>query len=101
MAVLVEEAEGTLLRLVALAGQVLQGLATGGLLAAADDATVLVLDQVCLGEATGGVLGGAVVNLGLVANSDRGGHLIFRGQNLIAESGRKRNGRSSIGRGRG
>lgn len=76
-AVLVEQPEGALARLVALAGQVLQGLATGGLLAAADDAAVLVADQVGLGEPPGGVLGGAVVHLGLGADSDGGGHLIL------------------------
>jgi len=75
-AVLVEQPESALLRLVALAGQVLQGLATSGLLAAADDAAVLVLDQIGLDQTAGGVLGSAVVNLGLGANSDGIGHLI-------------------------
>ena len=73
-AVLVEQPEGTLLRLVALAGQVLQGLATGGLLATADDATMLVLHQIGLDQTTGGVSSSAVENLGLGANSDGVGH---------------------------
>lgn len=74
---LVEQPEGTLLRLVALAGQVLQGLAAGEHLAAAHDAAVLVLDEVLLLEATGGVLGAAVENLGLGANCDHVRHLIL------------------------
>ncbi len=75
-AILVEQAEGTLLRLVALAGQILQGLATGGLLAAADDPAALVLHQIGLGEAAGGVVGRAVVDLGLGADGDGVGHSI-------------------------
>ena len=67
-----------LARLVALADQELQGLLAGGLLAAADDATVLVLDEVGLGETAGGLLRGAVVDLGLGTNSDgKLGHLIL------------------------
>ncbi len=73
---LVEQTEGTLLGLVALAGQVLQGLLAGHHLAAAHNATVLVLDEILLLQATGGVLGGAVEYLSLGANSDHLGHLI-------------------------
>jgi len=76
--VLVEEAEGALLRLVALAGQVLEGLAAGRLLLAAHNATVLVLDEVRLDQATGGVLGSSVEDLGLGANGRDFGHLILR-----------------------
>lgn len=82
-AVLVEEAEGTLLGLVALAGQVLEGLATSGLLLAAYNAAVLVLDQVRLDEATGGVLGSSVKDLGLGANGRNFGHLILRTRFLV------------------
>jgi len=85
-AALAEQLEGALARLVALAGQVLQGLAAGGLLAAADDATVLVLHQLRFGEPTGGVLGGAVVDLGLGANRDGGSHLILWGA-ILSRSG--------------
>jgi hypothetical protein len=75
-AVLLEEAEGTLASLVALAGQELQGLLAGEHLATADDAAVLVLDEVLLLETTGGVLGSTVENLGLGTDSDHLGHLI-------------------------
>lgn len=75
-AVLLEEAEGTLASLVALAGQELQGLLAGHHLATADDAAVLVLDEVLLLEATGGVLGSTVENLGLGTDSEHLGHLI-------------------------
>ncbi len=75
-AVLLEQAEGTLARLVALAGQELQGLLAGHHLATADDAAVLVLDEVLLLEATGGVLGSTVENLGLGTDSEHLGHLI-------------------------
>jgi hypothetical protein len=67
--VLLEQLEGTLLRLVALAGQVLQGLLAGGHLLAAHDTTVLVLHQVGLDQTTGSVLGGAVEHLCLGTNS--------------------------------
>ena len=73
---LLEEAESTLASLVALAGQELQGLLAGHHLATADDATVLVLDEVLLLEATGGVLGSTVENLGLGTGCDHLGHLI-------------------------
>ena len=93
MAVLVEEAKRALLGLVALAGQVLKSLLAGCLLLAAYNAAVLVLDKVGLGEATGGVLGVAVENLGLGANSgDIGGHLILWNAILYPSSrdGRRR-----------
>lgn len=78
-AVLVEQAEGALLGLVALAGQILQGLLAGHHLAAAHNATVLVLDEVLLLQTTGRVLGGAVEHLGLGTNSHLElGHLILR-----------------------
>jgi hypothetical protein len=76
-AVLLEELEGALLRLVALAGKILKRLLAGRHLLAADDAVVLVLDKVLLGEATGGVLRAAVVNLGLGSNGHHLGHLIL------------------------
>jgi hypothetical protein len=76
--VLVEQAEGTLLGLVALAGQVLQGLLAGHHLLTADNTAVLVLDEVGLGQTTGSVLGSTMENLGLGTNSDHLGHLILR-----------------------
>ena len=75
---LVEQAEGALLGLVALAGQVLQSLLAGHHLAAANDAAVFVLDQILLLQTTGRVLGGAVEHLGLRTNSNHLGHLILR-----------------------
>jgi hypothetical protein len=77
-AVLLEQLEAALARLVALAGQVLQGLLAGRHLLAADNAAVLVLDQILLGQATGSVLRSAMVHLGLGANSgDVLSHLIL------------------------
>jgi len=81
-AVLLEQTEGTLLGLVALAGQELQGLLAGQHLATADDAAVLVLDEVLLLEATGGVLGRTVENLGLGTGCDHLGHLIHWATNF-------------------
>ncbi len=76
--VLLEQFEGALARLVALAGKELQGLLTGHHLLAANNTAVLVLDEVLLLKATGGVLGRTVENLGLGANSgDMLGHLIL------------------------
>ena len=75
---LVEQAKGTLLGLVALAGQVLEGLATSCLLPAAHNAAMLVLDEVRLRETTGGVLRRSVKDLGLGANGRDSGHLILR-----------------------
>jgi hypothetical protein len=78
VAVLVEQAEGALLGLVATTGQVLERLATGGLLPAAYNAAVLVLDQVGLGETAGGVLGISVEHRGFGSNGrDISGHLII------------------------
>jgi hypothetical protein len=71
--VLAEELEGTLLGLVALTGEVLEGLLAGRHLLATDNAVVLVLDKVLLGETPGGVLGSSVINLGLGSN----GHFEF------------------------
>ena len=74
---LLEQGELALLRLVALAGQVLERLLAGKHLLAAYNAPVLVLHEVGLGEATGGVLGASVENLGLGANCGNFvGHLI-------------------------
>lgn len=76
--VLTEELESPALRLVALAGEVLEGLLAGGELLTTHNAPVLVLDEVLLGEAAGGVLGGSVVNLGLGSSGDfKFGHLIL------------------------
>ena len=75
--VLVEEVEDTLLGLVAPARQVLERLLALHHLLATYNATVLVLDEVGLGEATGGVLGVAVENRSLGANSGNFGHLIL------------------------
>lgn len=74
---LVEQTESTLLGLVALASQVLQGLLAGHHLLAANNAAVLVLDEVGLGETTGSVLGSTMENLGLGTNRNLG-HLILR-----------------------
>lgn len=74
-AVLVKQPERTLLRLVALPGQVLERLAARQHLAAAHNPTVLVLHQVRLGQTAGGVLRRSVKNLGLGSNSEFGDHL--------------------------
>jgi len=84
-AVLVEEVEDTLLGLVALAREVLKGLLALHHLLATYNATVLVLDKVGLGETTGGVLGVAMENGGLGANSGNFGHLILWNANLFWE----------------
>ena len=73
---LVEQPEGSLLGLVALAGQVLQSLLASHHLAPAHNTTVLVLHQVLLLQPTGGVLGSSVENLCLRASGHRFGHLI-------------------------
>lgn len=76
---LVEQAERTLLGLVALAGQILQSLLAGEHLAAAYNAAVLVLDEVLLLQTAGRVLGRAVENLGLGTSGNfKLGHLILR-----------------------
>ena len=75
-AVLVEEPERTLLGLVALAREVLECLAARGLLAAAYNPAVLVLNEVTLLETTGRVRRRSVPDLGLGANCDLN-HLIL------------------------
>lgn len=76
--VLAEELESPTLRLVALAGEVLEGLLTGGELLTTHNTPMLVLDEVLLGEAAGGVLGSSVVNLGLGSSGNfKFGHLIL------------------------
>ena len=85
---LLEEAERSLARLVALAGQELQGLLAGLHLAAAHDATVLVLHEVLLLQATRRVLGGSVEYLSLGANSHfKFGHLILLTAILLGRGG--------------
>lgn len=64
---LLEQLEGALLGYVAELAQAQDGLLASGLLAAADDASALGLDQILLLQATGSVLGGAVEDLGLGA----------------------------------
>lgn len=77
--VLLEQLEGTLACLVALAGQELQGLLASSHLLAADDTSMLVLDQVLLFQTTGGVLGSSVEHLCLGSNSCNFDHLILYG----------------------
>jgi hypothetical protein len=75
---LLEQLEGPLLRLVALAGQKLQRFLAGHHLLAADNATVLVLHQVLLGQTTRGVLSSAVEHLSLGANGNHiARHLLY------------------------
>jgi hypothetical protein len=68
--VLLERLEGTLLGLVAGAGQVLQGLLAGGVLLLAHNAAVLVLHQILAGKTAGCVLGRAVVDLEFAASGN-------------------------------
>jgi hypothetical protein len=76
--VLVEQPERALLRLVALARQVLERLAARRLLAAAYNPSVLVLHEVGLLQATRRVLRGTVPNHSLCANGRYiVGHLIL------------------------
>ncbi len=78
MAVLVEQTEGALLGLVALTGQILQGLLSRKHLAAAHNAAMLVLNEVLLLETAGRVLGRAMENLGLGTSGNfKLGHLIL------------------------
>ena len=65
---LLEQLEGALLGYIAELAQAQDGLLASGLLAAADDASALGLDQILLLQATGSVLGGAVEDLGLGAD---------------------------------
>jgi len=74
--VLVEQPERALLGLVALAGEVLESLAARGLLTAAYNPAVLVLNEVTLLETTGRVCRRSVPDLGLGANCDLN-HLIL------------------------
>ena len=67
-----EELERSLLGLEALGVKTLECLLARGVLALADNATLLGLHQILLGQATGSVLGGSVEDLGLGAHSDRG-----------------------------
>ena len=66
-----EQLEASLFGLVAGLLQALQGLLACRVLLAADNAPLLGLHEVLLGEAAAGVLGGSVVDLGLGAD---GGH---------------------------
>lgn len=76
--VLLEQLEGSLARLVALAGQVLKSLLASHHLLAANNATMLVLDKVLLLETTGRVLGRAMEHLGLgTSRHFKLGHLIL------------------------
>ncbi len=67
-----KEAELALLGDVAQLAQLLDCLLASSVLAAADDATLLGLHQILLGQATGSVLGRSMVYLGLGSN---GGYL--------------------------
>ncbi len=64
-----EKLEGSLLGLEALGVKTLECLLARGVLLLRDDATLLGLHQILLGQATGSVLGGSVVDLGLGAHS--------------------------------
>lgn len=76
--VLVEQLEAAALGLVALAGQVLQGLLAGGHLLAADNAAVLVLDEVLLLQTAGSMLSSTVEHLGFGTSGHfKLGHLIL------------------------
>ena len=88
--VLVEQLEAALLGLVALAGQVLQGLLASGHLLAADNAAVLVLDEVLLLQTAGRVLGSAVEHLGLGTSGNlKLGHLILNAAICFDLEGKK------------
>ncbi len=63
-----EKLEGSLLRLEALGVKTLECLLARGVLLLRNDTTLLGLHQILLGQATGSVLGGSVVDLGLGAN---------------------------------
>jgi len=69
--VLVEEAEDTLLRLVTLARQILERLASSRLLASANNPAMLVLNEVRLLEAAGRLLRRSMENLCLRTNIHR------------------------------
>lgn len=76
-----EKLEGALLGLVALGVKTLESLLTRSVLLLADDATLLGLHQILLGESTGSVLGSAVEHLGLGAHSD---HLSTNHRRVVA-----------------
>ena len=81
---LAKQGERALLGLVPLCRQVLEGLAPSGLLAAANNASVLVVHKVLLVQATGGVFCCAVENLGLGSNCRNvRGHSYTRGSYFI------------------
>ncbi len=65
-----EKLEGALLRLEALGVKTLESLLARSMLLLADDATLLGLHQILLGESTGSVLGSSVVDLRLGAHSE-------------------------------
>ncbi len=65
-----EELEGSLLGLEALGVKTLESLLARGVLTLGYDTTLLGLHQILLGQATGSVLGGSVVDLGLGAHSE-------------------------------
>jgi len=67
-----EKLEGALLGLEALGVKTLESLLARGVLALADNATLLSLHQIFLGQATGSVLGSSVEHLRLGAHSDCG-----------------------------
>ena len=77
--VLVEQTEGALLSLVTLASEILQRLSAREHLAAAYNATMLVLNEILLLQTTGRVLGRAMENLGLGTSGNfKLGHRILR-----------------------
>ena len=76
-----EKLEGALLGLVALGVKTLESLLARGVLLLADDATLLSLHQILLGESTGSVLGSSVEHLGLGAHGD---HLSTNHRGVVA-----------------
>jgi hypothetical protein len=84
---LVEERKLALLGRVASGTEVLKRLLASQHLAAAYNATVLVLDKVSLLEATGGVLRRSMENLGLRTDCGHMIHLILRTRILICWTG--------------
>jgi len=77
VAVLVKEMECPFLRLVPLASQVLESLAAGSLLTAANNPPMFILNKVRLDKATGGVLRRSVENLSFGTNCGNVDHLIL------------------------
>ena len=72
-----EKLEGALLGLVALGVKTFESLLARSVLLLADDATLLSLHQILLGESTGSVLGSAVEHLSLGAHSSLGTTLLL------------------------